>query len=333
MPMNRLGRSGLRVSSLCLGTMTFGARTEERDAAIIYARAREAGINFIDTADTYNAGKSEEIVGRLIAKERDDVVLATKAANPFGDNPNHAGLSRAWLMTEVERSLKRLDTDRIDVLYLHKEDHETPLEETVRTIEDLVRSGKIRYFGVSNHRSWRIAEIVRYCDQANITRPVVCQPYYHAMNRAIEVEVLPACGHYDIAVFPYSPLARGVLSGKYSGNTVPSDSRASASDTRLLETDFQPASIAAADKIVAHAKARGVAPTAFAIAFVLANPLITGAVVGPRTLEQLEAYLEAVDVAWTADDEAAVDAVVPPGSHAVPHFHDPRYPLEGRPTR
>ncbi|WP_108662514.1 aldo/keto reductase [Acuticoccus kandeliae] len=330
-PSLRLGRSGLLVSPLCLGTMTFGARTDERDAAIIYARAREAGINFIDTADTYNSGKSEEIVGRLVASERDEIVLATKASNPFGNNPNHRGLSRAWLMTEVPRSLKRLGTDRIDVLYLHKEDPLTPLEETVRALEDLVRGGLIRYIGVSNHKAWRVAEIVRYCDQANITRPVVCQPYYHALNRTIEVELLPACAAYDIAVFPYSPLARGVLSGKYSGSSVPADSRAAVSDKRILETDFQPESLAAAEKIVAHAKARGVNPSAFAIAFVLANPMVTGAIAGPRTLEQLEAYLEAVDVVWTAEDEAAVEAVVPAGAHAIPHYVDPQYPVEGRP--
>ncbi|MEO1105104.1 MAG: aldo/keto reductase, partial [Pseudomonadota bacterium] len=275
-----LGRSGLQVSPICLGTMTFGARTDEAEAGRIYARAREAGVNFVDTADVYNGGVSEEITGRLIAKERDNVVVATKAANAMSDDPNHRGLSRRWLNQAVEQSLRRLGTEAIDILYLHKEDYLTPLQETVRALEDLVRSGKIRYFGVSNHKAWRVAEIVRYCDEANISRPVVCQPYYHALYRVIEAELLPVCQHFDIGVYCYSPLARGVLSGKYSGQTVPQDSRVGASDMRIMETEFRPETIAAADKVVAFARERGLSPSAFAIAFVLANPIVTGAIAG-----------------------------------------------------
>ncbi|MEM6762842.1 MAG: aldo/keto reductase [Pseudomonadota bacterium] len=327
-----LGRSGLTVSRICLGTMTFGGRTDEAEAARIYGTARDAGINFIDTADVYNGGASEEITGRLIAGERDRVILATKAANPMGPDPNHRGLSRAWLMSGVDASLRRLGTDHIDVLYLHKEDHQTPLQETVRAVEDLVRSGKVRHFGVSNHRTWRVAEIVRYADEANITRPVVCQPYYHALYRVIEVELLPACRHFDMGVFCYSPLARGVLSGKYAGG-VPSDSRAAQKDARIMETEFRPETIAAADRFVAQAKIRDVSPSAYAIAFALANPLVTGAIAGPRTKEQLDAYLEALDYTWTAEDEAFAETVVPRGSTAVHHYFDPQYPLEGRPPR
>jgi aryl-alcohol dehydrogenase (NADP+) len=189
----------------------------------------------------------------------------------------------------------------------------------------------VRHIGVSNHKAWRVAEIVRWCDEANITRPVVNQPYYHALNRVIEVELLPACGAYDIAVFPYSPSARGVLSGKYAGNAVPADSRASVKDMRIMQTEFRPEVIEAAQKVVARAEAKGVDPTAFAIAFVLANPLVQGAIVGPRTVEQLETYLLATDVRWTDEDEAAVEAVVPSGGHAVYNFVDPQYPVEGRP--
>jgi len=325
-----LGRSGLKVSTLCLGTMTFGGRTDEAEAGRIYARAREAGVNFIDTADAYTGGRSEEMTGRLIKSDRDRIVLATKCANRIGDDPMHQGLSRRWMMDAVEGSLRRLDTDFIDILYLHKEDHTTPLEETVRTLEDLVRSGKIRYFGVSNHRSWRVAEIVRYCDAANITRPVVCQPYYHALYRMIEMELLPACGHFDIGVFCYSPLARGVLSGKYAGSAVPEDSRAAQQDMRIMQTEFRPETLALAERFVARARERGVDPSAYAIAFVLANNLISGAIAGPRTLEQFEAYLGAAEVVWGDDDEAFADSLVPPGSTAVHHYIDPAYPVEGR---
>ncbi|MEM9221403.1 MAG: aldo/keto reductase [Pseudomonadota bacterium] len=327
-----LGRSGLAVSRICLGTMTFGGRTDEAEASRIYARARDAGINFVDTADVYNGGRSEELVGRLIKADRSNVVLATKAANAMSDDPNHRGLSRRWLVDAVEGSLRRLGTDAIDILYLHKEDPHTPLQETVRAVEDLVRSGKIRYFGVSNHRAWRVAEIVRFCDEANITRPVVCQPYYHALYRVIEVELLPACAHFGIGVFCYSPLARGVLSGKYTGAVVPDDSRVGSSDARIIETEFKPQTIAAAQRIVDRARAMGVSPTAYAVAFVNANPIVSGAIAGPRTLAQWEDYLGALDVEWSAEEEEFVESVVPSGSTTVHHYVDPQYPIEGRPT-
>ncbi|MDT8261686.1 aldo/keto reductase, partial [Roseomonas sp. DSM 102946] len=182
MEYRRLGRSGLKVSPLCLGTMMFGGPAEEDVAGRIVARAREAGINFIDTADVYNAGRSEEITGRLIHGERDWWVLATKLANPTGQGPNDRGLSRRHCILAAEASLRRLGVEAIDILYLHKEDHETPLEETVRAMADLVRAGKIRHFGVSNFRSWRLAEICRLCDAAGIDRPVVSQPLYNALN-------------------------------------------------------------------------------------------------------------------------------------------------------
>ena len=329
--MTVLGRSGVQVSRICLGTMTFGARTDETEAGRIYGRAREAGINFVDTADVYNGGVSEEITGRLIKSERDRVVLATKAANIMSDDVNHRGHSRRWLMEAVRNSLRRMGTDYIDVLYLHKEDPLTPIEETVRALEDLVRSGQIRYFGISNHRAWRVAEFVRYSEQANITRPIVCQPYYHALYRVIEVELLPACRHYDIGVFCYSPLARGVLSGKYAAG-VPDDSRAAVKDMRIMQTEFRPETIEAAERFVAQAKARGVTPSAYAIAFVLANRAVSGAIAGPRTVEQLEAYLGALAFEWTAEDEAFADSVVPAGSTVVHHYVDPQYPVEGRQT-
>lgn len=337
-PQRRLGRSGLMVSRLCLGTMQFGARTDEPDARRIVDHAADHGVNFIDTADVYVGGISEEITGRAIAAKRNYWVLATKLANPVpGEGPNRRGLSRKWIMEGADESLKRLGTDFIDILYLHKEDAGTPLTETVRAMADLQRAGKIRYFGVSNFKAWRIAEICRICDAEGIDRPVVAQPVYHALNRAIEVEVLPACAAFGLGVFPYSPNARGILSGKYTlGEAPPEGSRAAMKAVtglykRLMESEFRPENIAAAKAIAAHAAKRQVDPTAFAVAWVLANPIVTGTIAGPRTLEQWESYLAAFEVKWSAEDDAAVDALVAPGTTAVPQFVDPVYPAEGRP--
>ncbi|RAH97230.1 NADP-dependent oxidoreductase [Acuticoccus sediminis] len=333
MPLVPLGRSGLRVSRLCLGTMMFGGRADETESARITDRALDAGVNFLDTADAYNEGRSEECLGRILKGRRDRLVIASKLGNPIGDDPNHRGLSPAWMLAQVPRILNRLDTDRLDVLYLHKEDPHTPLEETVRGLEILVRQGMVRHIGVSNHKSWRVAQLTRYCEEAGIGRPVVCQPLYHALNRSIEVELLPACADMEIAVYPYSPIARGVLTGKYApGAEAPVGSRAAARDKRIMETEFHPDTVAAAARLAEHAKARGMDLGALALAFVLSNPMVSGAIVGPRTLEQLDSYLAALAVTWTAEDEAAFDAVVPKGSTAIRHFVDPAYPIEGRPA-
>ncbi len=267
-----LGRSGLRISPICLGAMMFGGRTDAATSRRIIDKARAAGINFIDTADQYNSGASEEITGEAIRAHRDEWVLATKLANPMGKGRNQRGLSRKWIMEAVEGSLKRLGTSYIDVYYLHKEDHDTPLETTVGAMGDLVRAGKIRHFGVSNHRSWRVAAICAICDQLGIDRPVVSQPYYNAMNRMPETEHLPACAHFGLGVVPYSPLARGVLTGKYAPDAAPAaGSRAAAQDKRMLETEWRPESLELAQKIRAHAEARGMTAGQFAVNWVLNN--------------------------------------------------------------
>lgn len=334
MEYRRLGRSGLKVSPLCLGTMMFGGPTDEATSKRIVADARERGINFIDTADSYNAGKSEEAVGRAIGEQRDAWVLATKLANPTGQGPNAGGLSRKWVMQACEASLKRLGTDYIDLYYLHKEDHETPLEETVRALADLVRAGKIRYFGVSNYRSWRVAEIANLCDRSGIDRPAASQPYYNAMNRMVEVEHLPACRYYGLGVVPYSPLARGVLTGKYAPGAPPSaDTRAGRNDKRMMATEWRPESLEMAQKIRAHAEKRGMTAGQFAVAWVLANPIVTAAIAGPRTEEQWRDYLGALEHRFTAEDEALVDGMVAAGHPSTPGYNDPQYPIEGRPTR
>jgi len=331
MEYRNLGRNGLKVSPLCLGTMMFGGPTDEADAARIIDQAREAGINFIDTADVYNGGRSEEVVGRAIRATRGHWVLATKLANPDGPGPNDRGLSRRHCQIAAEGSLRRLGTETIDVLYLHKEDHATPLAETVRAMADLVHAGKIRHFGVSNYRAWRVAEICRLCDEAGIDRPVVSQPYYNALNRMPEVEHLPACRHFGLGVVPYSPLARGVLTGKYTPEAPPPpETRAGRADRRIMETEWRPESLAIAQTLRAHAEARGITAAQFAVAWVLNNVLITAPIAGPRTEAQWREYLGALDYRFTAEDEALLDRLVPAGHPSTPGYNDPAYPLEGR---
>ncbi|MEQ9641048.1 MAG: aldo/keto reductase [Alphaproteobacteria bacterium] len=334
MDYRRLGATGVKVSPLCLGTMMFGGQTDEATSKRIIDHAFEHGINFIDTADAYAGGKSEEVVGRAIAANRDDWVLATKLANPRGKGPNQRGLSRKWVIQACDESLKRLGTDYIDLYYLHKEDHSTPLAETVRAMADLVRAGKVRTFGVSNYRSWRVAEICRLADDFSIDRPAASQPYYNAMNRMPETEHLPACAYYGLGVVPYSPLARGVLTGKYAPGSNPDQgTRAARQDKRMMETEWREESLVIAAAVKAHAEARGITAGQWAVAWVLNNATITSAIAGPRTEEQWRDYLGALDYTFTAEDEALIDAHVSPGHPSTPGYNDPQYAIEGRPTR
>ena len=273
---------GLKVSPLCLGTMMFGGQTNEAASKRIVDRARDAGINFIDTADAYNEGRSEEVTGGAIAAERNAWVLATKVANPMGPGPNGRGLSRKWIMQAAEASLRRLGTDHIDIYYLHKEDHSTPLSETVQALGDLVRQGKIRYVGVSNYRSWRVAEICRLCDEAGIGRPVVSQPHYNALNRMPETEHLPACAYYgsDSAVF--ASRTRCVDRKIQARRSPPDDTRAGRGDRRIMQTEWRPESLVIAQQLKSHAEKRGVTASQFAVAWVLNNRLVTSVIAGPR---------------------------------------------------
>ena len=326
-----LGRSGLKVSALCLGTMMFGRETPPAQARRIIDHAHGAGINFIDTADIYTAGRSEKVVGEALTKTRQHWVLATKAGNQMGEGANQRGLSRRWLSIAVEASLARLKTDWIDIYYLHVEDHDTPLEETVDAVGDLIRSGKIRHFGVSNFRSWRIAEIIRLCGELGVPKPVVSQPYYNAFNRQPEVEQLPVCGHYGIGVVPYSPLARGVLTGKYvPGEKPQAKSRAGRNDGRILQTEWRDESLKLAQKVKAFAHERGAAAGHLAVNWVLNNALVTSVLAGPRTLDQWRDYVRALDYTFTADDEAFFDSLVPAGHASTAGYSDPLYPIEGR---
>lgn len=327
----RLGRSGIEVSRLCLGTMIFGDRTDETEAMRIVAAAREAGVNFIDTADAYAKGVSETIVGRAIAAHRHEWILATKVGNEVLGRPWEGGLSRRWLLQACDDSLERLGTDWIDVYYLHRDDPKTPIAETVAAVGNLIASGRIRHFGVSNFRGWRIAEVVAECGRQNVPPPIVCQPYYNLLNRMPEVEILPACDHYGLGVASYSPVARGVLTGKYvPGAAPPPESRGALKDMRMMETEFREESFAIAQTLKRHAERTGRTIIQFALAWLWANPIVTTILAGPRTLEQWREYESALGTAWTDEDEALVDSLVRPGHPSTPGYTDPRYPFYGR---
>ncbi|MFT3965279.1 MAG: aldo/keto reductase [Sphingobium sp.] len=326
-----LGRSGIKVSPLTLGTMMFGGQTDEATSHRIIDKAREQGINFIDTADVYTGGASEAVVGRGIKANRDHWILATKFANPGGPGPNQRGQSRKWIIESVENSLRRLGTDYIDVLYFHRAVFDAPLAEGVRALGDLVRQGKLRYFGVSNFRAWRIAEVAHLSDQLGIDRPVASQPLYNIFNRVAEVEELPAANYFGQGVVSYSPLARGVLTGKYRPDEAPAvDTRAGRQDKRILETEFRPESLQLAQRIADYARARNIGPAAFAIAWVLHNRLISSTITGPRTEAHWDSYVEALDVRLTAEDEAFINGLVPAGHASTHGFTDPGHPVEGR---
>jgi aryl-alcohol dehydrogenase (NADP+) len=327
----RLGRSGLEVSPLCLGTMMFGDRTDAAESRRIVDSAFDAGINFIDTADAYAVGESERIVGDAIRAHRRRWILATKVANPLQGRPHDGGLSRRWMFMACEDSLRRLGTEWIDVYYLHKDDPITPMAEIVAAIGALIAAGKVRYFGVSNFRGWRIAEVIRECDAQGVPHPIVCQPYYNLLNRQPEIELLPACDHYGLGVTPYSPVARGGRTGNYApGGAPPAESRAARRDGRCMETEHRPESLAIAEKLRVHAAATGRTLTQFALAWLLANRIVTSVIAGPRTLQQWTDYLSGPGTPWTQDDEKLVDALVPPGYASTFGYHDPQYPILGR---
>ena len=319
------------MSALCLGTMMFGDQTDAAEAGRIVAHAREHGVNFIDTADVYTTGRSETIVGDLIRERRHDWVLATKVGNRMSDRPNEVGYSRAWMLRECDASLARLGTEHIDIWYLHRDFIGLDLEEPLRAVDTLLRAGKIRYWGISNFRGWRIAEAVHVARSLGMPAPVVCQPYYNLLNRQPEVEVLPACAHHGIGVVPYSPIARGLLTGQYApGAKPPAGTRAGRGDKRMLETEFREESLRIAELLKAHCDQKGVALSHFAAAWVLASRSVSSVIAGPRTFAQWEDYFGALECTITPDDAAVVDALVKPGHPSTPGYNDPQYPLEPR---
>lgn len=337
-----LGRNGLQVSPLTLGTMMFGGPTDEPTAQRIVDKAFEQGVNFIDTANVYEAGRSEEVVGRLIKARRGQWILSTKFGipHPGADNPgstpgpNDRGGSRHNIVQSVEASLRRLGTHYIDLYYLHREDPTTPIAETVRALGELIQQGKIRAWGLSNHRGWKLAEFCRTADELGVDRPAASQPLYNLANRQIEVEHLPAADYYGIGVVPYSPLARGVLTAKYQiDQPPPPGTRAGRNDARIQQTEWRPESLDLAQRVRAHAAARGISAGQFALAWVLNNRLVSSAITGPRTEAQWDDYLPALNYRFTDDDEAFIDSLVTTGHSSTPGYNDPGHPFNGRRPR
>jgi aryl-alcohol dehydrogenase-like predicted oxidoreductase len=271
------------------------------------------------------------MVGELLQGQRDQWVLATKLGNAMTKGVNDRHFSRTWMLREIDASLKRLRTDNVDILYLHRDVNGMNLEEPLRALDAMLQAGKIRAWGVSNYRGWRIAEMVRIAGELGMPQPVVCQPYYNLLNRMPEVEILPACDYYGIGVTPYSPVARGVLTGKYAPGQPPVEgSRAARGDKRIAETEFREESLQIAQKLKAHAEAKGITLAQFATAWVLAHKAVSSVIAGPRTLQQWQDYLPALEYRVTAEDEALVDSFVAPGHPSTAGFNDPSHPLYPR---
>ena len=331
MEYRQLGSSQLKVSALCLGTMMFGDQTERAEAQRIVSMARERGVNFIDTADIYTKGESERVVGACLSGTRYDWILASKHGNAMSTAPNMSGYSRTLIMRAIDDSLRRLDTDYLDIYYLHRDYEGLSLEEPLRAMGDLVRAGKIRYFGLSNFSGWRIAQAVALCRELGVPPPVVCQPYYNLLNRTPEVEILPACRYSGLGVVPYSPVARGVLTGKYRpGESMPEGSRGARNDRRFMQVEFRAESLQVAQVLRSRADELGVTLGQYATAWVLRNRAVSAVIAGPRTLVQWVEYFGALDVPWTLADERLVDSLVAPGHPSTPGYSDPSYPCAGR---
>ena len=294
-----LGRTGVQVSELCFGTMSFGGDADEATSATMYKACRDAGINFYDCADQYNKGKSEEILGRLMKGHRGDLVITTKCFNPVTDDINDRGNSRRHITRAVEASLKRLQTDRVDILFLHQFDKRTPIDESMRAIEDMVRSGKVLYPAVSNYSAWQAQRAVDIQEKNNWARLQVIQPMYNLVKRQAEVEILPMAEANGIGVIPYSPGAAGLLSGKYSGQAGREKAGRLKANKTYEARYGEPWVFEVAEKYVAFCKQRGLHPVSTAVAWVGAHPAVTAPIIGARNLEQLKDSLNAVKVEMT----------------------------------
>lgn len=305
-----LGNTGVKVSQLCFGTMSFGAEADEQMSSKLFQRCREAGINFFDCADAYGQGTAEEIFGRLLRGCRDEIVLTSKVFEPMSDDVNDRGLSRRHIVAAVEASLKRLNTDRIDIYFAHKFDKNTDMEQILYAFEDLVRAGKIIYTAVSNWAAYQIATALGISRKERIAEFQCIQPMYNLAKRQAEVELLPLAEQENMAVTPYNPLGGGLLTGKYGVDKRPEKGR-------LIDVGFYSKRYGldqyyeTADRFTAHARERGVNPASLAIAWVASHPAITAPLFGARNLEQLETSLGAVDIDMTPEWRAEISALSP----------------------
>lgn len=302
MKFKPLGRSGVQVSELCFGTMSFGGDADEATSAAMYQACREAGINFFDCADQYNGGRSEQILGKLMQGHRDDLVITTKCFNPVSDDINARGTSRRHVVRALEASLKRLGTDRVDVLFLHQFDRRTPIDEQMRALEDVVRSGKVLYPAVSNYAAWQVQQALGVQQEQGWARLQVIQPMYNLVKRQAEVEILPMAQANGVGVIPYSPGAAGLLSGKYSGQAT-----GRLKTNKMYEARYGEEWVfEVAEKFVAYCGARNLNPVATAVAWVGAHPGVTAPIIGARNLEQLRDSLASVNVEMSATMRAEI---------------------------
>lgn len=303
-----LGRTGIKVSELCFGTMSFGGDADKTESARMYAACRDWGINFFDCADGYSRGGAEQILGKLIKGERDDLVITSKCFNPMSDDINDRGANRRHILSAVEASLNRLGTDRLDVLFMHRWDPVTPLEETLRTLEDLVSAGKVNYLGASNYTAWQIAKGLGISGRFGWPRFEIIQPMYSLVKRQVEVEILPLARSEKLAVITYSPVGGGILSGKYNSTQQPETGRLISNQeyTRRYSEEWV---LQTAAKFSEYARDKGVHPVSLAVAWVAANSDVTCPIIGARNLEQLQPSLDAANIEYTAEMHKDISAL------------------------
>lgn len=303
-----LGRTGVRVSALCFGTMSFGGDADEETSAQLYAACRDAGINFFDSANVYGRGRAETILGRLMAHERDELVITSKVGFRMREGLNGEGLARRHIVAEVEYSLRRLGTDRLDVYFAHRFDPDTPIEETLAAFDTLMRQGKILYPAVSNWPAWQVAKALGICAARGWARFAVMQPMYNLVKRQAEVELLPLAESEGLGVIPYSPLGGGLLSGKYGREQRP-DSGRLVQNAQYIKRYGDPRHWETAERFTAFAQERKLHPASLAVAWVMSHPAITAPIIGARNVEQLRSSLHAVEIEMTPDLRAEMSAL------------------------
>ncbi|MCY0879685.1 MAG: aldo/keto reductase [Firmicutes bacterium] len=316
MEYRSLGRTGVQVSALCLGTMMFGRKTDQAEATRMVDRFLDAGGNFIDTANVYQRGVSEEMTGQALSGgKRHRVILATKVHGRMDDqDPNAWGNHRRNIIQACEASLKRLKTDYIDLYQIHRPQSSVPIDETLRALDDLIRAGKVRYIGTSTFAAWQLMESIAVAKELGLNRFISEQPPYHLLDRRIERELIPFCQTYGLAVLPWSPLAGGKLTGKYRrGAPAPEGSRED-------PTKFSPGTWSVLEQLEAWAQRKECTPTAFALAWVMAQPGVTSPIIGPKSVAQLEENLAALNVTITEEDRRAVDSWIAPGTHTEDYY-------------
>jgi aryl-alcohol dehydrogenase-like predicted oxidoreductase len=324
MEYRKLGRSGVLVSPLCLGTMNFGGSTSEEDSFAIMQKAIDGGINFFDTANVYNKGESERIIGKFLKenKLREQVFLATKVNGRMGDAPNDAGTSRYHILKACEDSLKRLQTDHIDLYQLHRPPMTHPQDETLHAFDDLIHAGKVRYIGCSTHPAWMVMEALSLSEHYGLNRYISEQPPYNLLDRRIENELIPLCQKYDLAIIPWSPLAMGILAGRYpKTDDYPENSRAHLWDSSMVRARVTQRGIDIGKVVAKMAQERGMTASQLSLLWIKDQPGVTAPIIGPRTLAHLEDALGILDKSLDDADRPLFDELVHPGN-AVADFHN-----------